>query len=643
MKIKRYRLALLSLSAAMLTSPVPAAAGMPAPFRDLNHNGKLDPYENPKLTVLQRVADLLARMTVEEKVGTMLHGNLPAGDILGRSGSAYDLAATTKMIEQDHVTSFITRLAVPPKIMAEQNNAVQRIAEQGRLGIPATISTDPRNHFHATVGASTTADGFSKWPETLGFAALGDPARIRRFGEIVRREYRLSGIQMALSPQADLFTEPRWPRGVATFGSDPVLVSQMAGAYVEGFQGKGGVGKDSVATIVKHWVGYGAEPNGFDGHNQYGREVRLNDASFARHVAAFDGAFAARTAGVMPTYPFVSGVTLNGKPLEPVGAGFSKQLLGDLLRKQKHFDGLILSDWAITNDCPESCSAPTAATPQRATAIAMPWGVETLTQQQRFAKGANAGIDQFGGVNDPAPLLAAVRAGEVGMARINDAVRRILLLKFELGLFDNPYVDPQEASRVAGSAAWQAEADLAQREAQVILENRNAILPVKATGRKVWLYGIDRKAAAALGFIVVDTPEQAELAILRVGTPHERLHPNHFFGARQNEGRLDFRDGDPDYDAIKRAAAAGATIVSIDLDRPAVLTNVRDKAQALVATFGASDAAVLDVLTGRAQAKGKLPFELPSSMAAVERQDPAASDDSAAPLYPFGTGIILKR
>jgi beta-glucosidase len=649
MTAKQRHLRLLGLSTLLVSVPLATYAQQNPPakaagFRDLNHDGKLNPYENPALTPERRIADLIARMTIEEKVGTMLHGSLPNNDPPGQNGNGYDLSATTRMIEAGHITSFITRLTVPPKTMAEQNNAVQSLAEHSRLGIPVTISTDPRNHFQAVLGASTTGGGFSLWPETLGFAALRDPARVRRFGDIARREYRAVGIQMALSPQADLATEPRWPRGTATFGSNPALVSQLAGAYVEGFQGgKDGVHKDGVATVVKHWVGYGAEPEGFDGHNYYGRIARLDSASFARHVAAFDGALAARTAGIMPTYPILSGVTIEGKPLEPVGAGFNAQLLDGQLRKQKGFGGLVLSDWAITNDCSESCRAPTAEHPQKIADIGMPWGVETLTPQQRFAKGANAGIDQFGGVNDPAALLAAVRAGDVSQARVDQAVRRILLLKFKLGLFDNPYVVVDAAVRIAGNAATQAEADVAQRQAQVVLENKGGVLPIRPVSRKVWLYGIDNKAAEAAGFTVVAAPEQADLAILRIATPFERLHPNHFFGSRQNEGRLDFRDGTADYEAIKRASSAVTTIVAIDLDRPAILTNVRDHVQALVATFGASDAAVLDVLTGRAQAKGRLPFELPSSMSAVEQQDPARSDDSAAPLYPYGAGLTVGR
>jgi beta-glucosidase len=610
-------------------------------YRDLNRNGRLDPYEDPRLMPDARVDDLLARMTQEEKVGAMLHASLPSGDPVGATGSSYDMAAVRRMIQDRHVTSAITRLSVSPADLAEQNNAVQRLAEATRLGIPVTISTDPRNHFQAVLGASTRGGGFSLWPETLGFAALRDPARVRRFAEIARSEYRAVGIHMALSPQADLATEPRWPRVTATFGSDPALVSRLVGAYVEGFQGSSsGLTHDGVATVVKHWVGYGAQPNGFDGHNFYGRTVRLDNQSLAKHVSAFGGAFAARMVGVMPTYPIVEGVTLDGRPLEPVGAGFSHQLLTDLLRGRMRFGGLVLSDWAITNDCPESCRTPTRENPQRPAAIGMPWGVETLSKQARFAKGVNAGIDQFGGVDDPAPLLAAVRAGDVLMTRIDASVRRILLPKFVMGLFDNPYVDPKTAARIVGAPAAQRHADTLQRQAQVLLENHKAFLPLQPTGQRVWLHRIDPELARRAGFTVVDDPSLADLAIVRMDAPAERLHPYHFFGARQNEGRLHFIDGDLDYDALKRVASV-PTLVAINLDRPAILTDVRDKARALLVTFGASDAAILDVATGRAQARGRLPFELPSDEARVARQHPAQRDDSGKPLYRFGAGLVV--
>lgn len=639
------RTALIAGIALALILSASAASGDPAPaFRDLNHNGRLDPYEDTRLPAEARIADLIGRMTVEEKVGTLLHGTLPAiGNPFGASDQGYDLPAIEKLVRERGITSMISRLAMPPAQFAAQNNAVQRIAERSRLGIPVTISTDPRNHFSVVAGASVAASGFTQWPEPLGLAALGDADLVRRFGVIAAREYRAVGLHMALSPQADLATEPRWSRGLATFGADPQTVSRLSGAYVEGFQGSAtGLAPTGVATIVKHFAGYGAEPEGFDAHNAYGARVELTDASFARHLSAFDGPLKAGSAGIMPTYAIVSGVKVDGKVLEPVGAGFSRQLLQDVLRQKLGYQGLVVSDWGIANDCSQACSAPTGDNPQTPMAIAMPWGVEKLSIEDRLAKGVQAGIDQFGGLDDPSPMLAAVRSGKITQTRLDDAVRRAMLVKFELGLFDNPYVDETAAARIVGAPEAAAQAALAQREAQVLLENRKVTIPLTATRRKVWLYGVDPKTAADAGLQVVSDAKQADVALIRLAAPFEKLHPHHFFGAMQNEGRLDFRDGDAGYEALKSVAGRLPVIVAVDLDRPAILTNVQDKADALLGLYGASDAALLDVVLGRALARGHLPVELPRSMAAVEAQRPDLPNDSRKPLYPVGAGIVEK-
>ncbi|MBO9696930.1 MAG: glycoside hydrolase family 3 protein [Sphingopyxis sp.] len=641
------RASLRALTVACLVPAAALGAGQPAPgpaSRDLNHNGILDPYEDARLSIEQRVDDLLPRMTLEEKIGLMVHGSLPATDSpIGASSTGYDLPRVRTLIGEGHVNSFITRLVMSPEAFARQNNAVQKIAEGTRLGIPVTISTDPRHHFQATLGASTTGGGFTLWPDTLGFAALGDADLVRRFGDIARQEYRAVGIHMALSPQADVGSEPRWSRFSATFGSDPATISRLAGAYVEGFQGGNtGVTRDGVATVVKHWVGYGAQPEGFDGHNHYGRNVFLSDASFADHVRAFDGALAARSAGVMPTYVVLHGPKVDGKALEPVGAGFNKQLLSDLLRHDKGYDGLLISDWAITRDCPASCTDPDAADPQTPQAIGMPWGVETLGVSERFAKGVDAGIDQFGGVDDGAPILEAVRRGALREARIDESARRILRLKFRLGLFDNPYVDEGAAGQRVGNMVWQREADRAQRESQILLRNEGELLPLPA-GRKIWLYGADPAAARAAGYEVVSDPATADVALVRAVTPFENLHPHHFFGSRQHEGRLDFAPDDPAVLALKRAARHVPTILAVEMDRPAILTDLQPLAQAILVNFGSSDAALFDIIGGRAVARGHLPFSLPSSMEAVERQRPDLVDDDARSLYRRGDGEIGQR
>ncbi|WP_299016872.1 glycoside hydrolase family 3 N-terminal domain-containing protein [uncultured Caulobacter sp.] len=611
-------------------------------FRDLDRDGKLSPFEDWRLAPDRRAADLVARMTLEEKAGEMMHGTLPAvGGLVPGRGQGYDLAKLKPLILDRHVTTFITRLSGDPAWLAEQNNAVQAIAEQGRLGVPVTISTDPRHHFQFVDGASVAAGGFSQWPEATGLAAIGDVKLVRRFGEIARQEYRAVGIHQALSPMADLATEPRWSRISGTFGEDPDLVGRMVKAYVQGFQGgETNLAPNGVSAVVKHWVGYGASAKGFDGHNSYGRYAVFPAGQFDLHLKPFDQAFAAGAVGVMPTYAILKDLMLEGRPLEQVGAGFSKQLLTEQLRTKHGFKGIVLSDWAITNDCPETCRGgfPAGQKPSFA-GFSTAWGVEDLSKVDRYAKGVNAGLDQFGGVEDTAELVAAVKAGKIPPARVDDAARRILAIKFEQGLFENPYVDAKAATAIVGSKAFVAEGRAAQSAALTLLENKNGLLPLKPTGKKVWLKGVSAGAARAHGLVPVEDLTQAELAIIRTATPFQTLHPNFMFGSFQHEGDLSFKDGAPEYEAIKAASAKVPTIVSVYLDRPAILTNVRDKVAALVGDFGSSDEAFLDALTGAAPPRGRLPFELPSSMAAVEAQAEDAPHDSQAPLYPIHFGL----
>jgi beta-glucosidase len=608
-------------------------------FKDLNRNGRLDPYEDWRLPPSRRALDLLERMTLEEKVGTLFHSNAPGIDAaVGHSTRGYDFTALTKLLTERHITSFITRLAVSPETLARENNHVQEIAESGRLGIPVSVSSDPRNHFQSVLGASGDANGFSQWPEILGMGAIGDPSIVRSFGDIARQEYRAVGIHITLSPQADLATEPRWPRLLGTFGEDPKLASTLVNAYIAGFQhGDTGVDRQGVAAVVKHWVGYGAEANGgFDAHNYYGRYVSLSHNRLDEHLEPFKGAFAAHVAGVMPTYAILQGATLNGRPLEPVGAGFSGQLLTDLLRQQYRFDGIVLSDWAITNDCNTACM--TGHPAQQARDIGMPWGVENLPMAQRFVKAFNAGVDQFGGTDRVDLLIQAARTGAIPAARVDASVTRILRLKFALGSFENPYVDPEQAQRVVGNPEFVRAALEAQRRSVVLLQNDKQLLPLRA-GSAVYLSGIDADAARAQGWQVVDDPQKAVVAVIRLDAPHEDLHPTFFFGSRQHEGSLAFAADNPQYQRFRDLSARLPTVAIVFLDRPAILTNIRDKARAVVGEFGISDSALLDVLSGKARPRGHLPLELPSSMAEVEQQQPDVAHDTAHPLYAMGAGL----
>jgi beta-glucosidase len=615
-------------------------------FRDLDRNGKLDPYEDWRLTPTARARDLVSRMTLEEKAGAMMHGTARAAGAMGAAGvgSEYDTAAMRRLIGTVKVNSMITRMGAAPAVLAAQSNVLQEIAEGTRLGIPVTISTDPRHHFQYTIGASVTAGRFSQWPEPLGFAAIGDADLVRRFGDIARREYRAVGIHMALSPQADLATEPRWSRINGTFGEDADLAGKLVAAYVEGFQhGRNGADTGGVLTVVKHWVGYGAAKEGLDSHNRYGRLASFSGPTLAYHVKPFLGAIAANVAGVMPTYSILEGAMWRGRPLEPVGAAYNRQLLTEMLRGQYGFRGLILTDWGVTNDCNEKCraGAPAGERPSFAD-IGMPWGVEDLPKRGRFAKAVKAGVDQFGGTEDASVLVEAVRAGELTEARLNESVQRIMEQKFRLGLFESPFVDANAAATRVGTDAFRAAGLDAQKHSLVLLENEGAMLPLKSTGAngtlRVYGVGIDTGAVRRAGWSVATDPTQADVAIVRLEAPFETLHPGYVFGAMQHEGNLGFRDGNKAYDEAMRLSAQLPTVVTVYLDRPAILTPLKGKARAILANFGVSDEALLDVLAGRASPRGKLPFDLPASMDAVAAQKPDVPHDLAQPLYRFGYG-----
>ena len=315
-------------------------------FRDLDRDGRLTPYEDWRLTPKKRAADLLGRMTLEQKAGLLVHGTLPV------SGTSYAVAPVTDLIGQRKMTTFITRLSTTPFNIATANNLVQEIAERQPLGIPVVISTDPRNGFSVTAGETVARVGTTAMPDPIGLAATSDPALVRQLADIVRQEYRAVGIAEALSPQADIATEPRWARVNGTFGSDPMVASTFVEAYVEGMQaGSMGLSSQSVATVTKHWVGYGAAANGFESHYYFGRFATFLGNSFAKHIVPFEGAFKANTAGIMPTYSILKDLVYNGTTVEQVGAGFNSFLLQDLLRDEYGFKGVIVSDFGITGTC----------------------------------------------------------------------------------------------------------------------------------------------------------------------------------------------------------------------------------------------------------------------------------------------------
>ncbi|WP_144098391.1 glycoside hydrolase family 3 protein [Croceicoccus sediminis] len=606
-------------------------------FRDLDRNGALTAYEDWRLPPAERAADLVSRMTLEEKIGQLVVANAFNNAPYGQPATGYASEMLEGLMRGPHILHFNSSLAIAPADLARANNAVQEIAEQGRLGIPVVFATDPRHHQAATIGAGVAAGGFSTWPEPTGLAALNDEAVSRQFAETVRRDLRATGISMLLGPQLDLATEPRWPRNNGTLGEDVERAVPLASILVEGLQGSAdGVGPTGVATVVKHFAGYSAGKDGWDGHNRYGRFAAIDEDEFKVHLRPFEAAFEKHPSSVMPAYTIAEGLTVDGVPVEPVGAAYSKVLMEDLLRGKYGFDGVILSDWAVTNDCGDICrnGFPEGEYPTFE-GISMAWGVEDLSHPERFALAMNHGVDQFGGVMDTSPLREAVDAGLISQERIDQAVGRVLTRTFALGLFEAPFVDPDEPSARSGTAADHAAGTLAQARAIVRLEDDDTV-PTLRPGMKVFVYGMDAKAAEDRGLIAVDDPAEAQVALIRLKAPFEQLHPGYFFGSKQHEGSLAFPADDEGLQLLASLPRPLPAVVDVYLDRPAILSPLTDRSNLLLANFGASDAALLSVLGGEVESEGRLPFELPRSMAAVRAQRPGTPADSEAPLYPLG-------
>ncbi len=197
-------------------------------FRDLNGNGRLDAYEDPRRPIELRVVDLMSQMTLEEKAGLMMQPMIDGkknGD-LHETPTFIQPVPTSEMVINRHINHFNIVQSTSAKALARWHNNIQKMAERTRLGIPVTISTDPRHSAVYNPGAGVQTEDFSQWPSQLGLAAAGDEALVEQFGDIARQEYLAIGVRTALHPMADLATEPRWARMGFTFGEDARTVQK---------------------------------------------------------------------------------------------------------------------------------------------------------------------------------------------------------------------------------------------------------------------------------------------------------------------------------------------------------------------------------------------------------------------------------
>ena len=501
-------------------------------FKDMNRNGSLEPYEDWRLSAEERAADLASRLPIEEIAGMMLyssHQSVPSGGGMfggatyngkpyAQSGAAAsDLSdAQKKFLTEDNLRAVLVTTVESPAVAAAWNNNMQALVESLGHGVPVNTSSDPRHETSATAEYNYGAGGeISHWPTSLGLAATFDPALVEEFGRIAAEEYRALGIATALSPQIDLATEPRWTRFYGTFGESPELDTDMARAYVDGFQTSAGEdeiadgwGYKSVNAMVKHWPSGGPEEAGRDAHYNYGKYAVYPGGAFETHLKPFtEGAFklngaTGKASAVMPYYTISTGIDPSGKN---VGNSYSKYIITDLLRDKYAYDGVVCTDWNITYDnmgidkFDGKC-----------------WGVEELTVAQRHYECLKAGIDQFGGNNDKGPVLEAYAmwveefGQESADARFRDSARRLLLNSFRTGLFENPYLDPGVSEEIVGKPEFMEKGYEAQLKSVVMVKNSGNVLPMKPGEGKVKVYVPQRYFPQIVNFFGMVTPERWE-------------------------------------------------------------------------------------------------------------------------------------
>jgi beta-glucosidase len=558
-------------------------------------------------------------MTIEEKVGQMFHPPFTLKPDIWML--IYEIAirgnkSTEAQILFDNISHFNLYGNPSPAELANKINHFQEIASRSRLGVPITISSDPIHEVPKGGGvASFSVDGFSKWPSQLGFAATNDSSIIENFAQIVKKEYLAVGIRTALHPMSDLATDPRWARNFGTFGSNALLSSDMTIAYMNGFQGNT-INSESVLTMVKHFPGGGPQQNGLDPHLYSGRNQTYPGNNFDYHLIPFKDAINNNLKVIMPYY----GIPI-GQTNEDVAMAYNEYILTDLLREELGFSGVICSDWGIITG--------------------RHWGVDELSIADRYKKSINAGIDQYGGETETSYLIKLIKENIISEGRINESVKRILVNKFELGLFDDPYVDENNIiDRV--NTKKNVEAGLeAQRKSIVLLEN-NGALPLKK-GMKIFVDGLDSNIAKDFGVLVKD-PSDADVIIMYIHTVFNGNQESGLNRVFDNFLSTLFPNGDLNFNSeihnkIENYSKDKELIVVVDLNRPAILEDIKKLSSSLIGTFGVSDRIMFEGIFGEFSPTGKLPFEIPSSMESVLNQKEDMPDDSLNPTYEMGYGI----
>lgn len=426
-------------------------------FKDLNQNGVLDLYEDWRQDTEMRAANLASQMTLDEIAGLMVYD----GGLGNNISSKLDETQTAAL---DNGVRGVQNggMTYSAEDQAEWSNAMQAYAESGDHGIPIMFCSDPRN--------SGWGIGLSYYPDNLALAATFDPSLAQEAAEQLAKEYRALGIGTLLGPQTDIDSEPRWGRNIAAFGEDPALSRDMVNAAISGFQSTYdengndlGWGEDSINAMMKHFPGDGAAQSGREAHDATGSYNIYPGDSFATHLIPFiDGglnldSLTGSSSSTMMSYSIAW--SEDEEYGELVGSAFSEYKI-QLLRSYG-YDGVVCTDWQVIDDNGKN------------------WGVEDLTVAERVQKALEAGVDQFGGGS----MIEEIRAGiqllvddmgeEDATARIQDSARRLLRNYFNIGLFENPYLDVAES--VATVFSMDDAGYEMQEQTVVMLKNDGAI------------------------------------------------------------------------------------------------------------------------------------------------------------------------
>jgi beta-glucosidase len=636
-------------------------------FKDLNKNKKLDIYEDWRQPVDKRIDNLISQMTMEEKVGMLLINTLNAGEKGKLTDGAVDFVENQKMtrfifrntIKENPVNSGAAGgfggTQITPFDAAQFMNSVQELTERSRLGIPAMFKSNSRNHmeYDARAGINVESGSFSSWPKESGLAATRDMELIADFAKIMAEEWNAIGLRGMYGYMADLSTEPRWYRVHETFTEDSELASNIITILIKNLQGEM-LNSKSIALTIKHFPGGGPQEGGGDPHYDFGKNQVYPAGKFDYHLAPFKAAVDAGASSIMAYY----GIPV-GQPYMPnnVGMAFSKGILTDLLRTKIGFKGYVNSDTGIIGD--------------RA------WGLEDKSVDEQILIAIEAGTDVLSGFNNNKQILDLVKSMKLSESRVNLSVRRLLKEQFELGLFENPYVDPNRAAYVVGNPSFQKKADLAQRKSIVLLQNKMTLplsQPKAKDTLRIFTMGMntalfkDRTWAnfkvtsgdynSAKGEILPSVKKETDYAIIRIQVTNDgRDSDRRFGGASPDElNFLSFSEmakskswkispSLKDIQTIMNTVGADKTILSIDFRQPYVLDEGSGvlTAGGILATFGVSDAAVMDIIMGKFKPTGKLPYALANKSSAIVEQDPDAPGYPAKDtLFPFGFGLTYK-